>query len=233
VKSSKLNLKKGGMMSIPKDSETARVVDQHPELGVLLRRNWRLEIMRESGDLVRVPEGTLLGPCIDGRKSADESMILNGFKIPGGVYFLMAAVIGKGDDIAVSEACERIAKAGFVPAIHGDEKHGVSGCGFAGLLKEGELPGLPKLDADFKTVKEIVEGRGGVYVELKGEHGEKSLDIVLRRDHTLIPDGGAFILNPQAAEIFGIDKGRLIEITAQTIEMLTGYGGPRVARIYL
>ena len=217
-------------MGKSENDKELQIVSEHPELKVLHNRGWRLEVVKDSKDLVRVPEGTLFGPCIDGRPVVDSGVVLNGFKIPGGVYLVMAAVVGRGDEQAVAEACDLIEKAGFVPTVHGDEEHKEGGCGFARLLKERELPGLPKLEVDFKTVKEIVEGRGGVYVELKGNHSEQSLDVVLRRDSTLIPNGEAFVLNPQAADILGMDRGRLVGITAQTIELLNG---PRIARVYL
>lgn len=179
--------------------------------------------MREK--LVAVEPGGL-GPCGDGRKAKD-GRPLTGPKILGGVLGVAALGSGKsaGETIGETEiraACRKIKEAGFTPSIHGDTDHGVKGCGFGRLWSEGSLDGLPQLDMSLERVREIVLKEGGVYVELADGHKEQFTVVNHVANMTLEPDGGYFIVDAWAAELFGIDRERMLANAVEVVKKLHG-----------
>lgn len=186
------------------------------------------EMRREMKDrLVRVQPGGL-GPCGDGRMALDGRKLF-GPKILGGVLGVVAQGLGKNPGETVKEedirlACKIVRTAGFTPSIHGDTRHGESGCGFGRLWSQGELTGLPRLGVSLERIREIVIEEGGEYVVLDGEHEETFVAINYVRDTTFQPDGSCFIVDAWAAKIFGINQRAMLTTAAEVVRKL---GGPR------
>lgn len=181
------------------------------------------ESMRDK--LVPVEPGGL-GPCGDGRKAKDGRK-LRGPKILGGELGKAALGLGKGEVDTVEESdirlvCRRTIAAGFTPSVHGDKEHGEEGCGFGRLWKQGKLSGLPKLNVSLARVKEIVLEEGGEYVELIGSHEEQFVAVNYVENMTLEPDGSYFIVDAWAAELFGIDRERMLANAAEVVKKLPG-----------
>lgn len=192
---------------------------------ILTQRNWEVEITSKHAapGLVRVQKQGLVS-CIDGRYS-NMGYAPDGPKALGGSYFLVA-LKGKTDTRSLKSAVVKIAQAGYLPGIHGDDQTGERGCGFFGLWEMGKLDGLKPPEYSAAEGQEVAMGAGAVYELRVGTHIETQVVFNLAQGTTLRPDNNNFIVDLWLARDFGLNVDGYLVRTAETVEML---GGPRKA----
>jgi hypothetical protein len=191
-----------------------QIVDQLLTVGWQVKKGGRTGLVKTSAS------GAV--HCVDGRLADQTDEVMRGPKIQGGVLGVMALGLKRGDEAAVKEAMAIIQKAGFIAGVHGDDHHGVAGCGFGKLWRQKALSGLPELTVSLERVKEIVTENGGVYIELKGGHEEKVVRVNMVANMTLAPDGSGFGLDLWVAAKLGIEPDLLLKNAAETVEKLNG-----------
>lgn len=167
--------------------------------------------------------------CVDGRRGDQNSKVMSGPKILGGLLGVMAFNRLTGRE-GFNQAISIIRKAGYVPGVHLDTDHGVLGCGFGRLLQVGQLTGLSPLGM---SIEEIVNGlrqADGVVATLYGKHEENIIRINMVPEMTLVPDGSAFNLDLWVAKRLGINQDYLARSAIETVQKLNG---PRRVEIFL
>ena len=196
---------------------------------VLKSRGWKAEIVDKAqvNDLVAV-NGQGLFKCVDGRMSDHDGM--RGPKVLGGVYGI-AATRGVMDLDGLSDIVDEVAKAGYVPSVHGDEHAHPApmGCGFFKLWSLGQLPGLEAPTYDSEEGQARVLESGGVYEVLEGSHSESKVMINLIADTTLEPKADQrFVVDAWVTGVFDLDVPTYLTLAVETVERLNG---PKVAQI--
>lgn len=196
---------------------------------VLVSRGWTAEIVDKSqvNDLIEVDSAGLL-KCVDGRLSDHPGM--QGPKVLGGVYGI-AATRQVMDLEGLGNIVHEVARAGYVPSVHGDEHAHPApmGCGFFKLWSLGELPGLEAPSYDSEQGQFQVLDAGGVYETLGGSHSELKVMINLVANTTLEPKTDQrFVVDAWVTSVFDLDVPTYLTLAAETVERLNG---PKVAQI--
>ncbi|MCO4763124.1 MAG: hypothetical protein KC502_16525 [Myxococcales bacterium] len=196
---------------------------------VLESRGWNAGIVsrKEVDDLVEVDSAGLF-KCVDGRCSDHAGM--RGPKVLGGVYGI-AATRGVTDVAGLQAIVGEVAKAGYVPSVHGDDHAapGSMGCGFYKLWSKGELPGLTVPSYDSEAGKAAVLDVDGVYETLEGGHQEALVYINLVAKTTLEPHADQrFVVDAWITGEFNLDVPTYLTLAVETVERLNG---PLVAQI--
>ena len=194
---------------------------------VLESRGWTAEIVNKSEveDLVDVNEEGLF-KCVDGRCSDHSGM--RGPKVLGGVYGV-AATRSVLDLDGLKAIVSEVAKAGYVPSVHGDQHADPApmGCGFFKLWSQGQLPGLEKPEYDSLQGKDKVTDAGGVYETLEGSHSESKVMLNLVGNTTLEPkEDQRFVVDAWITDVFDLDIPTYLTLAVETVERLNG---PKVA----
>ena len=206
----------GGYLDFSRNGEVTKVHD------FFLARGW--EVTRGNNEILVPTRPMAVFGCGDERYK--ESEVPDDHRYgPSffGATVGIAALRGEPTHFGIKRAALDISKAGFRAGMHGDQTHGLLGCGFNNLLLREHFNGVVgKPQIDLNAAKQmLVEELDGSYVDLRGSHTAVELNFNCVCGTTILPDGNGFVVDAWfPLTLAGVVPDRLLELTAATVEAL-------------